>query len=130
MKRQRALLMLGSLWLLAGMMPAQATGIVIGNLGFEKIPTGESRRVLGTWFLQKLGCTRSIEEVGERYFMVSRCPGKAEDGDGLPLRKLSDVWYEGKTTGWTYRILDSGALLMRSARGSEWHGEPHHSLWP
>ena len=110
--------------------PAHAAKIIVGNLGFEKIPNGEQRRVVGTWLLRTLACTRSIEEVGERHFMVSRCTGKREDGTGLPLRKIHAALYEGQTTTWSYEIADNGSLVMRSRNGSELIGEPHVELWP
>ena len=109
---------------------ATAAQIIVGNLGFEKIPTGQERHRVGTWLVKSLGCTRSIEEVGERFFMVSRCKGKKADGTGLPLRKMSAVLYEGETTTWSYEITENGSLLMRSRRGIELFGEPHADLWP
>ncbi len=132
MTARRALPAVLTALLLAGLSvpPAGAAQIIVGNLGFEKIPAGESRRVLGTWLMKTLGCTRSIEEVGQRYFMVSRCKDKREGGDGLPLRKVSAVLYEGLTTGWSYTINENGVLIMRSRRGSEYVGEPHGALWP
>ena len=109
---------------------ANAAQIIVGNLGFEKIPTGEQRRVVGTWLLKTLACTRTIEEVGERYFMVSRCTGKREDGTGLPLRKMNSALYEGQTTAWSYKIAENGSLVMRNRRGTELIGEPQADLWP
>ena len=101
-----------------------ATQIIVGNLGFEKIPAGQDRRVIGTWWVKALACTRSIEEVGDRYFMVSHCKGKNPDGTGLPLRKMSASLYAGQTTTWTYEIAANGSLIMRSRRGVELIGEP------
>jgi hypothetical protein len=107
-----------------------AAQIIVGNLGFEKIPADQDRRVVGTWLLKKLACTRSIEAVGDRYFMVSRCKGKKADGTGLPIRKMSAALYEGQTTSWSYEIAANGSLIMRSRRGVELIGEPHAGLWP
>lgn len=111
-------------------LPVHATQIIVGNLGFEKIPTGEQRRVVGTWLMKTLACTRSIEEIGDRYFMVSRCKDKREDGNGLPLRKMHAALYEGKTTTWSYEIAENGTLIMRNSRGAELIGEPQAGLWP
>ena len=110
--------------------PVNATQIIVGNLGFEKIPVGQDRRVVGTWWVKALACTRSIEAVGERYFMVSRCKGKKADGTGLPIRKMSASLYEGQTTNWSYEIADNGSLIMRNRKGVELIGEPHADLWP
>ncbi len=115
-------------WALA--QSVSGTQIIVGNLGFEKIPTNENRRVVGTWFLKVLDCTRSIEAVGDHYFMVSRCRDKREDGTGLPIRKMSATLYEGQTTTWSYEIVENGSLVMRSRRGAEMIGEPHTALWP
>ena len=93
-----------------------AAQIIVGNLGFEKIPVSENRRVVGTWLLTVMACTRSIEEVDDRYFMVSRCKGKKADGTGLPLRKMHANLYEGQTTSWSYEIAENGSLIMRSRR--------------
>ena len=110
--------------------PVNAAQIIVGNLGFEKIPVGQDRRVVGTWWVKALACTRSIEAVGERYFMVSRCKGKKADGTGLPIRKMSASLYEGQTTTWSYEIADNGSLIMRSRRGVELIGEPPANPWP
>ena len=107
-----------------------AAQIIVGNLGFEKIPADQDRRVVGTWLLKKLACTRSIEAVGDRYFMVSRCKGKKADGTGLPIRKMSAALYEGQTTSWSYEITANGSLIMRSRKGTELIGEPHSDLRP
>lgn len=110
--------------------PVNATQIIVGNLGFEKIPVGQDPRVVGTWLLKTMACTRSIEEVGDRYFMISRCKGKKADGTGLPIRKINAVLYEGQTTNWSYEITDNGLLIMRNRKGVELIGEPHADLWP
>ncbi len=109
---------------------AGATRIIVGNLGFEKIPASENRRIVGTWLLRTLDCTRSIEAVNDRFFMVSRCRGKAQDGSGLPIRRVQADLYEGQTTNWTYQIAENGSLVMRNRRGMEYIGEPHADLWP
>lgn len=109
---------------------AGAAQIIVGNLGFEKIPASENRRIVGTWLLKTLDCTRSIEAVEDRFFMVSRCRGKAEDGSGLPIRKVQANLYEGQTTNWSYHIAEDGSLTMRNRRGLEYFGEPHAELWP
>ena len=110
--------------------PVNAAQIIVGNLGFEKIPVGQDRRVVGTWLLKTMACTRSIEEVGDRYFMVSRCKGKKADGTGLPIRKMSASLYEGQTTNWSYEIAENGSLIMRNRKGVELIGEPHADPWP
>ena len=110
--------------------PVNAAHIIVGNLGFEKIPVGQDRRVVGTWWVKALSCTRSIEEVGDRYFMVSRCKGKKADGTGLPIRKMNAALYEGQTTNWSYEIADNGSLIMRNRKGVELIGEPHADPWP
>ena len=110
--------------------PGNAAQIIVGNLGFEKIPVGQDRRVVGSWWVKALSCTRSVEEVGDRYFMVSRCKGKKADGSGLPIRKMNASLYEGQTTNWSYEIAENGSLIMRSHGGVELIGEPHADLWP
>lgn len=103
--------------------------IVKDNLGFEQIPKTGERHVVGTWFLKETGCTRSIEEVGERFYMVSRCKHKAPER-GLPLQKINEQLYTGRTTNWSYEIIDGGALKMFNARGAEYYAKPHAGLWP
>ncbi len=103
--------------------------IVKDNLGFEQIPSSGPRHVVGTWFLKETGCTRSIEEVEERFYMVSRCKHKQPDS-GLPLQKINEQLYTGKTTNWWYEITDEGVLKMRNARGTEYYANPYSKLWP
>jgi hypothetical protein len=110
--------------------PVQATQIIVGNMGFEKIPVGVERRVVGKWFVKALSCTRSIEEVGERYFMTSQCKGKKPDGTGLPIRKMSASLYEGLTSSWTYEVAANGSLIMRSRKGIQLIGESPLEPWP
>ncbi len=110
--------------------PVHATQIIVGNMGFEKIPLGVERQVVGKWWVKTLSCTRSIEEVGERYFMISQCKGKKPDGTGLPIRKVNASLYEGLTSTWTYEIAANGSLIMRSRKGMQLIGEPPPEPWP
>ena len=64
-----------------------AAQIIVGNLGFEKIPVGQDRRVVGTWWVKALACTRSIEAVGERYFMVCAAKEKRQMAPACRLGK-------------------------------------------
>lgn len=113
-----------------GTLTANAARIIVkDNLGFEQIPEHAERRIVGTWLLHETHCTRSIEEINERYFMVSRCKGKHADS-GLPLQKINAQLYTGKTTNWSYEIADSGELKMRSASGRELIATPSSHLWP
>lgn len=104
--------------------------IVKDHLGFEQIPRNAPRHVVGTWLLKETGCTRSIEEVGERYFMVSRCKAKKSSNTSLPIKKVSERQYAGLTTAWSYEISDDGMLILRSASGKELSAAPHAALWP
>lgn len=110
---------------------AMADQIIVGNLGLEQLPPNHSRKVVGTWLLKEMSCTRSIEEANSRFFMVSRCEGGRSDDKGILLAKLGDNLYQSQTNGWSYEIADTGSLQIRNRNGAViLNGEPHSSLWP
>jgi len=117
-----------SLVLMNSATPAQ---IIVGNLGLEKLPPMDSRKVVGTWKLKEMTCTRSIEEARSRYFMVARCQGVNSDDKGILLAKLGDNLYQSQANGWSYEIADTGFLQVRNRSGAViLNGEPHPRLWP
>lgn len=117
-----------SLALMNSATPAQ---IIVGNLGLEKLPPTDSRKVVGTWKLKEMTCTRSIEEAHSRYFMVARCQGVNADDKGILLAKLGDNLYQSLSNGWSYVIADTGFLQVRNRSGAViLNGEPHSRLWP
>ncbi len=99
----------------------------------EPLPAGATRIVVGTWrgIEPNMRCTRSIEQLGEAYFMVSRCPDiPGVDGtQGLPLRKVSDRIFKNKA-GASYEIQDNGMLYMRADGRIDMRGTPQKELWP
>ena len=119
-----------SVLVLLAASPAFSANIIVGNLGLEKLPPNEHRRVIGTWLLKDTGCTRSIEAVQGNYFMVARCSNIPGDDKGLPLSKLDETHYQGKVTGWAYEISEDGSLAIRTRAGSLMVAEPHAKLWP
>ena len=128
MKNRFAVAICFSLALVNSAMSAQ---IIVGNLGLEKLPPTDSRKVVGTWKLKEMTCTRSIEQAHSRYFMVARCQGVNSDDKGILLAKLGDKLYQSQANGWSYEIAESGLLQVRNRSGYVvLNGEPHSSLWP
>lgn len=128
MKNRLAVAIFFSLILVNGVSAEQ---IIVGNLGLEKLPPTDSRKVLGTWLLKEMSCTRSIEQAHSRYFMVARCGGGHSDDKGILLAKLGDHLYQSQANGWSYEIADTGFLQVRNRSGDViLNGEPHPHLWP
>ncbi len=128
MKNILAVAIFFSFALMHGATPAQ---IIVGNLGLEKLPPTDSRKVVGTWLLKEMTCTRSIEQAHSRYFMVARCDGGHADDKGILLAKLGDNLYQSSSNGWSYEIADTGSLQVRNRSGAViLNGEPHSRLWP
>ncbi|OGA00489.1 MAG: hypothetical protein A2Z44_07205 [Betaproteobacteria bacterium RBG_19FT_COMBO_58_11] len=128
MKNRLAAAIFLSLILVNGATSAQ---IIVGNLGLEKLPPTDSRKVVGTWKLKEMTCTRSIEQAHSRYFMVARCDGGHSDDKGILLAKLSDNLYQSQANGWSYEIAETGILQVRNRSGAViLNGEPHPRLWP
>lgn len=128
MKNRLAAAIFLSLILVNGATSAQ---IIVGNLGLEKLPPADSRKVVGTWKLKEMACTRSIEQAHSRYFMVARCDGGHSDDKGILLAKLCDNLYQSQANGWSYEIEDNGGLQVRNRSGAViLNGEPHPRLWP
>lgn len=102
-------------------------------LGLEKLPPQIERTVLGTWRMVEpdIRCTRSIERVKERYFLVARCPEipGANGESGLPLAKVSDRIYRNKA-GSIYEIQPDGALNMITNGHIDMRTRPQKELWP
>ena len=120
-----------TLFLCAWVASASAAQIIVGNLGLEKLPPSESRKVVGTWKLKEMTCTRSIEHANNRYFMVARCGGGGSDDKGIVLAKQGDNLYHSEANGWSYEIAETGGLQIRNRSGAVvLNGEPHAQLWP
>lgn len=110
---------------------AHAAQIIVGNLGLEKLPPSDSRKVVGTWKLKEMTCTRSIESANNRYFMVARCGGGGSDDKGILLNKRGDKLYHSEANGWSYEIAETGLLQIRNRSGAVvLNGEPQSQLWP
>lgn len=110
---------------------AASAQIIVGNLGLEKLPPTDSRKVVGTWKLKEMSCTRSIEQAQSHYFMVARCGGGHADDKGILLAKVGDNLYQSQANGWSYEIADTGLLQVRNRSGAViLNGEPQVRLWP
>ena len=104
-----------------------------------KLPAFERRRVLGIWRMPPpIPCTRTIEQVEDKFFMVARCISPEEkekklppgiDGSvGLPLARISETEYESTNT--RYRILQSGRLVAYQEAEVIFECEPQSDIWP
>lgn len=121
----------GALLCLLGFGSASADQLIIGDMGLESLPPQDSRKIMGTWLMKDMGCTRSIEAAQDRLFMVARCKGIRAADKGLLLAKVSDSVYQSKTNNWSYEIATDGVLIMRNRRGDVVTvGQPHSDLWP
>jgi hypothetical protein len=96
------------------------------------LPPDNERRVVGTWLMINpvAPCTRSIEEVEGRYYMVVRCTdsANAEGKTGALLRRVSDTEYHG--ANFSYRILADGRLVAYQDADIQFEAKPYHQLWP
>jgi hypothetical protein len=95
----------------------------------ETFPKDAQRQVVGIWKLNDSGCTRAIEQIASRFFMVARCPRSAErDGSiGIPLTRVSENSYENPS-GLIYEIDEEGYLLIRDGGGVFERSLPQRSL--
>jgi hypothetical protein len=104
-----------------------------------ELPPSDERTVLGIWKSVEpmIDMTRTIEQVGTRYFMVARQThenGTRTGGThGLELRRINANEFHGIPPNESvYRISKNGELLM-FAQGERHHsmrGVPHPQVWP
>ena len=96
----------------------------------EALPRDAQRDVIGIWRLRDSRCTRSIEQIADRFFMVSRCPHLPDvDGSvGFPLTRLTDQRYRNRS-GVDYEIqADRHLLVMVNGEVFD-RGVPQQDLW-
>jgi hypothetical protein len=99
----------------------------------EPLPPESQRVIVGTWRLIEpdVKCTRSIERVDERYYMVARCsdmPG-VNGSRGFPLTRVSERVYRNQV-GATFEIQTDGMLFMVVSGNIDMRGRPQKELWP
>ncbi|MFT3963726.1 hypothetical protein [Propionivibrio sp.] len=90
------------------------------TLGIEKLPPVENRKIVGTWFSKDIGCTRSFEQVSQKYFEVMRCKDDSGGADGSPLSKINSNTFRPlppRRTGDHYVIKNNGDLEARDNEG-------------
>jgi hypothetical protein len=96
------------------------------------LPPDDERSVIGTWLMTSpaVPCTRSIEEVRRRYYMVVRCTDtpNAEGKTGSLLEKVSEYEYRG--ANFSYQILADGRLVAYKDAEVQFEAKPHNRLWP
>jgi hypothetical protein len=96
------------------------------------LPPDDHRHVIGIWLMTSPAapCTRSIEEVEGRYYMVVRCTDSpnAEGKVGALLKKLSETEYQG--ANYSYRILADGRLVAYQDAEIMFEARRYHQLWP
>lgn len=92
----------------------------------EKIPPDAPRHVVGVWRLKTSPCTRSIEQVAGRHFIVARCPQlEGVDGSvGIPLTQESAQAYRNRS-GVVYEVQADGRLLVKIGSEVFDEGLPH-----
>jgi hypothetical protein len=81
---------------------------------FVRLPEMAKRKVIGSW-LRVAGQTTSIEQVANRYFMVSRTRFCDTGNQGWPLTKSGGQYLDAN--GDRYRIMHSGQLGVFDSQG-------------
>ncbi|WP_157360051.1 hypothetical protein [Caldimonas brevitalea] len=97
----------------------------------EKLPAAAGRQVIGTWKLQDGTCTRSIEQIVDRFFIVARCrhPADIDGSIGIPLSRLSERAFRNRS-GVRYEIQEDGTLHVIANDIVYDRGTPQKDLWP
>jgi hypothetical protein len=112
---------------------ATCSGVVAQPYSPVPLPPESDRVVIGTWRLVEpdIKCTRSIEQVAERFYMVARCVDIAgvNGTRGLPLTRTTERVYRNQA-GSTYEIQEDGMLFMIAGGHIDMRGRPQKELWP
>lgn len=97
----------------------------------EALPKDAPRQIFGIWKLRSPDCTRAIEQIGDRFFIVARCLDSARiDGSiGIPLTRITATSYRN-LSGVTYEIDAEGHLLVKVDEDVFDRGVPLKNLWP
>jgi len=84
----------------------------------EVLDKNVQRQIIGIWRLNDSGCTRAIEQIASRFFIVARCPQSIDMDSyiGIPLTRISETSYKNPS-GLIYEIDEAGYLLIKD--GSE-----------
>jgi hypothetical protein len=97
----------------------------------EALPKDAQRQTLGIWKLKDSKCTRAIEQIASRFFIVARClqPADIDGSIGIPLTRASETSYKN-LSGVTYEIDGEGHLLVKVGNEVFDRGLPQKNLWP
>jgi len=116
--------------LVAGLFAA-ATALAASSNRPEPLPKDAQRQVLGIWKLDNPSCTRALEQISNRFFIVARCrqPADIDGSTGIPLTRVSETSYKN-FSGVVYEIDGEGHLLVKVGNEVFERGVPQKSLWP
>jgi hypothetical protein len=121
---------------------ARVASLLLGTVAFslafattsnqpEALPRDAERKVVGIWKLRDPSCTRAIEQIFDRFFIVARCrePADIDGSIGIPLSRVSHNSFQN-LSGVTYEIQKDGHLLVKVGDEVFDRGAPHKNLWP
>lgn len=100
------------------------------------LPPIEERVVVQTWRLTEppVNCTRSLELVGQKAYIVSRCldlDGKPFGGkDGTLVERESDSTWVSPSNQIVWRVEPNGSLVATKDGETVFTGIPCQTLWP
>lgn len=98
-----------------------------------KLPSVKKRKIIGIWYNRDFDSTLSIEQVGQKYYEVSRFKGDIGGEDGRRLSRIDSRTFRPNppaTYGDHYVIQKNGDLAVRDREGLIDTLPRHSSLWP
>lgn len=99
---------------------AIARGIDYKSKDDVTLPPQDQRTVVGTWFDKDTRCTRSLEEVKKRVYLVLRCSDGSGGNDGREVVRTGKSKYakkESSRTGDYYLINKDSTLGIYDNQG-------------